>query len=223
MFNVNRRKFFTYAGGATLAASFMSALPAGAAGELGNLYVAKRFENFKRGTIHSLDPKTRGLVVVWPDEGRVKMKAADMVVKSSTLFLGGNGYNELQVGQTADIHWYDYVDFLAAKTSAQTTARADAMVKEGAHIEGIPGSKSQIRLFKMSGMVTKTEPAAGFVYVINASSGEPDKPAPDSGEVIRLPQIVTDEGKAALAGLKPGDHLTAVFSVQTAFKIAIIR
>ena len=53
-------------------------------------------------------------------------------------------------------------------------------------------------------------------------SGEPDKPAPDSGEVIRLPQIVTDQGKASLATLKPGDHLT-VFSVQTTFKIAIIR
>ena len=76
---------------------------AGAAGEPGNLYVAKRFENFKRGTIHSLDPKTRGVVVIWPDQGCVKMKAADMVVKSSTLFLGGNGYNELQVGQTVDI------------------------------------------------------------------------------------------------------------------------
>ncbi|UYN93341.1 MAG: hypothetical protein KIT25_14890 [Enhydrobacter sp.] len=225
MIAISRRSAARYLAGAALAAPLLPALatPALAAGDLGNLYVAKRFENFKRGSIHSLDPKTRGLVVIWPDQGRVKMKAADMVVKSSTLFLGGNGYNELQVGQTVDIHWYDYVDFLVAKTSPQVTARADAMVKENAYIEGLPGSKSQIRLFKMTGMVTKTEPAAGFVYIVNASSGEPDAPAPDSGEVIRLPQIVSDEGKAALATLKPGDNLTAVYSVQTAFKIAIIR
>ena len=225
MNRLTRRTAARYLAGAAITAPLLPALalPASATGDLGDLYVAKRYENFKRGNIHSLDPKTRGLVVIWPDQGRVKMKAADMVVKSSTLFLGGNGYSELQAGQTVDIHWYDYVDFLVAKTSAQVTARADAMARENARIEGIPGSRSQIRLFKMTGMVTKTEPAAGFVYIVNASSGEPDAPAPDSGEVIRLPQIVTDEGKAALATLKPGDHLTAVYSVQTAFKVAIIR
>ena len=42
--------------------------------------VGLRYQNFKRGTIHSLDPATRGLVIVWEDLGRVKLKAADVVV-----------------------------------------------------------------------------------------------------------------------------------------------
>ena len=33
------------------------------------------------------------------------------------------------------------------------------------------------------------------VFLINASGGEPDKPAPDSGEVIQMPPIVTEAGK----------------------------
>jgi hypothetical protein len=61
------------------------------------------------------------------------------------------------------------------------------------------------------------------VFLINASGGEPDKPAPNSGEVIQMPQIQTAAGKAALATFKPGDQVTTVYSQQTAIKVTIIR
>ncbi len=221
MVNLNRRMAIKYLGMAAMAAPAVAALPLPAFADE-DLYLARKYENFKRGTIHSLDPKTRGLVVVWDDLGRVKMKASDLVVKTTTGY-GGNAYSELKEGQTVDIHWYDYVDFLLAKTTPEVNAHADAMVAQGARIEGIPGSEHKVRLFKMQGMVTKVDPANSLVYIINASSGEPDKPAPDSGEVIQLPPIQTDAGKAALATLKPGDKITAVYNVQTARNITIIR
>ena len=96
-------------------------------------------------------------------------------------------------------------------------------IAQGARIDGIPGSEHQIRLFSMAGMVVATDPQHATVDIINASGGEPDKPAPDSGEVIRLPQIQSENGRGALTGLKPGDKLTTVYSVQTAFKVVIIR
>jgi hypothetical protein len=211
-------KFFSLA---MLAAT--GAAPFPAAAQDMNLVVARRYENFKRGTIHSLDPSTRGLVVVWQDLGRVKMKATDLVVRQINAG-GGNAYSELKEGQIADIHWYDYVDFLVAKTTPAVTAKAAAMVAQGASAEGWPLAGGRpIRLFQMSGMVVSTDPAAGTVDIINASSGEPDRPSPDSGEVIRLPQIRSPEGLAALQTLKPGDQLTAVFSVQSALEVQIIR
>lgn len=205
--------------GAAAAGTLMPALPALAEEDL---YVSSKYQNFTRGTIHSLDPKTRGLVVMMPDQGRVKMKAADMVVKTTSGY-PGNAYTELKEGQTVDIQWYDYLDFLIAKTTPEVTAHAKAMIAQGARIEGIPGSEHQIRLFTLAGMVVRTDLDHQTVEIINASGGEPDKPSPDSGEVIRLPVIRTDAGVAALKTLKPGDLLTTVFSVQTAFKIVIIR
>ena len=221
MINIGRRTALNYLGLATVAGSGLAVIPRSALAEE-DLYVPSRYENFKRGTIHSLDPKTRGLVVVWPDTGRVKMKAADMVVKTTSGY-AGNAYSELKDGQTVDIHWYDYLDFLIAKTTPESTAHAKTMVAQGARIEGLPGSEHQIRLFTMAGMVVATDPQHSTVDIVNASGGEPDKPAPDSGEVIRLPQIQSEKGRATLATLKPGDKLTTVYSVQTAFKIAIIR
>jgi Cu/Ag efflux protein CusF len=222
MANMGRRTALGYVGVALSATSILATMPSPAFAEEEELYIASRYQNFKRGTIHSLDPKTRGLVVMFDGLGRVKMKASDMVVKTTSGY-PGNSYDELKVGQTVDVHWYDYIDFLIAKTTPQSSARAKAMVAQGARIEGFPGSLHKVRLFEMTGMVVSTDPQNGTVDIINASTGEPDKPAPDSGEVIRLPQIQTEKGRAALATLKPGDKLTAVFSVQSAFRIAIVR
>jgi hypothetical protein len=203
------------------------ALPAAAqtfASTSTDLAVPNAYQNFKRGTIHSLDPSTRGLVVVWPDLGRVKMKASDLVVKTTS---GGgavsNAYDELKPGQTVDIQWFDYVDFLVAKTTPEAKARAKAMVDKGASLEGVVGSRPVVRLFSIEGMVVKTYPDVGAVDIINATGGEPDVPPPKSGEIIRLPQIRTAAGLAALAQLKDGDAATFVFSVQTALKVHIIR
>ena len=178
-----------------------------------DLYIGSRYQNFKRGTIHSLDPKTRGFVIIWEDLGRVKLKAADLVAN----------YPQLKEGQIVDVQWYDYVDFLIAKKTDATMAQAKAMMAQGARIEGIPGSQQRIRLWEMDGMCTKIDLANNVVYLINASGGEPDKPAPDSGEVIQMPQVVTLEGQAALKMIKVGDTIVTVFSVQTAIKVTVIR
>jgi hypothetical protein len=190
-----------------------------------DLFIPSKYENIKRGTIHSVDPSTRGLVVIWDDLGRVKMKASDLVVKSTSSGAGAvsNGYAELKPGQIVDVHWFDYLDFLVAKTSPEVTAHAKAMIAQGARIEGIPGSQHQVRLFSYAGLVTKTDPDYGVLYMINPTGGEPDAPAPASGEVIRVPQIKSEPGLAALRTIKQGDNVTTVFSVQTAIRIQIIR
>ena len=212
MLNTNRRTTLKLLGGAALAAPGFASLSRPAAAQQ-DLYIGSRYQNFKRGTIHSLDPKTRGFVIIWEDLGRVKLKAADLVAN----------YAQLKEGQIVDVQWYDYVDFLIAKKTDATMAQAKAMMAQGARIEGIPGSQQRIRLWEMDGMCTKIDLANNVVYLINASGGEPDKPAPDSGEVIQMPQIVSANGKAALATIKPGDLIVTVFSVQTAIKVTVIR
>ena len=206
-------------GGASIAAAAMATLSLPAAAQQEDPVVPAKHENFKRGTINSLDPKTRGLTVVWDDLGRVKMKASDLVVKDTV----GNGYAELKDGQLVDIHWYDYYDFLVAKASPSGLARAKAMVASGARIAGIPGTEHQIRLFTMEGTIVKVDPVHFTIAVVNATGGDPDKGVPAAGEVVQLPQILSPEGQAAFKTLKPGDHVVTVFSVQTALKIKIIR
>jgi hypothetical protein len=208
----DRRSTLKLLGGAALSAAALPALPFTAMAQE-DLFVSSVYQNFKRGTIHSIDEKTRGFVIVWEDLGRVKMKAADLVTN----------YGALRVGQIVDVQWYDYVDFLIAPTSPAVTARAKAMMTQGARIEGIPGARERIRLWSMAGMCTKVDLATNTVFLINASGGEPDKPSPDSGEVIQMPQVVTEAGKAALKTIKPGTLITTVFSVQTALKVTIVR
>jgi hypothetical protein len=212
MLQANRRTTLKLLGGAALAVTALPVLSLPAVAEE-ELVVPSSLENFKRGTIHSLDPKTRGFVIVWEDLGRVKVKAADLVTD----------YAALKADMIVDVHWYDYMDFLIAKKTPETSARAKAMMAQGARLAGIPGSQERIRLWEMDGMCTKVDPATNTVFLINASGGEPDKPAPDSGEVIQMPRIVTADGKAALRTLNPGDQLVTVFSVQTAVKATIIR
>lgn len=223
MFSTNRRTTLKLLGGAALAAPGLAALPFPAAAQQ-DLYIGSRFQNFKRGTIHSLDPKTRGFVIVWEDLGRVKLKAADLVTNYAPNPGQSAGQSTgLREGQVVDVQWYDYVDFLIAKKTPESMAQAKAMIAQGARIEGLPGSQERIRLWEMDGMCTKVDLANNVVYLINASGGEPDKPAPDSGEVIQMPPIVTDAGKAALQTIKVGDVIVTVFSVQTAIKVTIIR
>jgi hypothetical protein len=210
MLQTNRRMTFKLLGGAALSA--LPVLPRLASAEE-DLVVPNTLENFKRGTIHSMHPERRSFVVIWEDLGRVKMKAADLVTN----------YGQLKVGQVVDCHWYDYLDFLVAKKTAQTEAQAKAYLAQGARLQGIPGAQERIRLWNMDGMVTKVDLPANTVFLINASGGRPDEPAPDSGEVIQMPQIVTESGKAALQTIKPGDVITTVFSQQTAIKATIIR
>jgi hypothetical protein len=212
MLQTNRRTTLRLLGGAALAVAALPVLPLPAAAQE-DLVVPNSLQNFKRGTIHSMHPEVRSFTIVWEDLGRVKMKAADLVTN----------YPALKPGQIVDSHWYDYMDFLIAKKTPQTAAQAKAMLAQGARLQGIPGAQQRIRLWNMDGMVTKIDPATNTVFLINASGGEPDKPAPDSGEVIQMPPIVTPAGKAALQTIKVGDVITTVFSQQTAIDATIIR
>jgi hypothetical protein len=169
----------------------------------GDYVVGRRYETIKRGTIEKLDPPTRGLVMVWDDLGRIKMKAADLVTN----------YAELKVGQVCDVRWVSYVDFLVARTTPEVAARAKAMVAQGARAEGIPGTEHQIRLFEHSGMVVRTDLTAYTVEIVS----------PSSGEVLRAPQILTETGLAELKTLKAGEAVTTVFSQETATKVTVIR
>jgi hypothetical protein len=212
MLYANRRSALKLLGGAALTASALPVLSHQAAAQ-DDLVVPNSLENIKRGTIHSMHPEQRSFTIIWEDLGRVKIKAADLVTN----------YGSLKPGQIVDVSWYDYMDFLIAPKTPATVARAAQMKQQGARLMGIPGAQERIVLWEMDGMTTKVDPATNTIYLINASGGEPDKPSPDSGEVIQLPQVVTPAGKAALAATGPGVQLVTVWSRQTAIKATIIR
>ena len=212
MLHTNRRTALKLLGGAALTAGALPVLSHQAAAQ-DDLVVPNSLQNFKRGTIHIIHTPVRSFSIIWEDLGRVKMKAADLVVN----------FPQLKVGQIVDTHWYDYMDFLIAKKTPDSVARGKAMMAKGARLEGIPGAQERIRLWNMDGMVTKVDVATGTIFLINASGGEPNKPAPDSGEVIQLPPVVTAAGKAAVRTIQPGDMLTTVWSQQTAIKATVIR
>ncbi|MDP2372331.1 hypothetical protein [Reyranella sp.] len=212
MFQANRRSTLKLLGGAALTAGALPVLSHQAAAQT-DLVVPNSLQNFKRGTIHSMHPEQRSFTIIWESLGRVKMKAADLVTN----------FASLKVGQIVDVHWYDYMDFLIAPKTPASVARAAEMKKTNARLEGIPGAQERIILWQMDGMTTKIDPATNTIFLINASGGEPDKPSPDSGEVIQLPQVVTPQGKAALAALGPGQQIVTVWSRQTAIKVTIIR
>ena len=208
MLHMNRRMSLRLLGGAALAVTTLP-LPVAAQGE--DLVVPNTYQNFKRGTIHSLHPERRIFNIVWEDLGRVKMRAADLVTN----------YPSLKVGNIVDTQWYDYLDFMVAPKNAQNEAQAKAMLAKGARLQGIPGMQEPIKLWRMDGMVTKVDGAT--IFLINASGGKPDEPSPDSGEVIQLPVAQTAAGQAAVKSVKVGDSVITVWSQQTAIKATVIR
>jgi hypothetical protein len=221
MFQTNRRTAFKLFGGAALTATALPSLTLPAAAQQ-DLYVASAYQNIKRGTINSMNAESHSFTIVWEDLGRVKLKVSDLVVKTGGASQG-NSYEQLKPGQVVDVQWYDYVDFLIAPKSAASMAQAASMKAQEAKIEGIPGAQPAIRLWEMDGMVTKVDPASSQIFLIYKSGGEPDKPSPNSGEVIQMPKIVSPAGKSAMAALKPGDEVVTVYSQQTALNVKIIR
>ena len=212
MLKLNRRTTCKLIAGAALTVPALTTLPLPAVAE-DDLVVPNSYQNFKRGTIHSLHPERRIFNIVWEDLGRVKMRAADLVTN----------YPQLKVGNVVDVQWYDYLDFMIAPKTPQADAASFAMLVKGARLEGIPGMQEPIRLWRMEGMVTKVDPTASTIYIINASAGLPEEPSPDSGEVIQMPPIRSPAGLAALKSVKPGDQLLTVWTQQTAIKATVIR
>src|SRR5260370_11190974 len=221
MFQTNRRTAFKMLGGAALTATALPSVSLPAATQQ-HLYVESAYQNIKRGAINSMNPESHSFAIVWEDLGRVKLKVSDLVVKTGGA-RQGNSYEQLKPGQVVDVQWYGYVDFLIAPKSAASMAQAASMKAQGAKIEGIPGAQPAIRLWEMDGMVTKVDPANSQIFLIYKSGGEPDKPSPNSGEVIQIPKIVSPAGKSAMRALQPGDEVVTVFSQQTALNVKIIR
>jgi len=208
----NRRSSLKLLGGAALTAAALPVLSHQAAAQ-DDLVVPNSLENFKRGTIHSMHPEQRSFTIIWEDLGRVKIKAADLVTN----------FASLKVGQIVDVAWYDYMDFLIAPKTPASVARAAQMKQTNARLMGIPDAQQRIILWEMDGMTTKIDVPTNTIFLINASGGEPDKPSPNSGEVIQMPPVGTAQGKATLASLAPGQELVTVWSRQTAIKVTIIR
>jgi len=221
MFQTNRRNAFKLFGGAALTATALPSLSLPAAAQQ-TLYIGSKYQNFKRGTINSVNTESHAFTIVWDDLGRVKLKVSDLVVNTKGASQG-NSYDQLKPGQVVDVQWYDYVDFLIAPASPASMAQAASLKAQGARIEGLPSAQPAIRLWEMDGMVTKVDPANSQIFLIYKSGGEPDRPSPNSGEVIQMPRIVSPEGKAAMASLKPGDQAVTVFSQQTCMNVKIIR
>ena len=211
MYQPDRRTMLKLLGGAAVAAPVLASLPAAA--QQTDLVVTTQYQNFKRGTIELLHPERRILNIVWEDLGRVKMRAADLVTN----------YPQLRVGNIVDVQWFDYLDFLIAPKTPQNDAQAKAMLAQGARLQGIPGAQQPIGLWRMDGMATKVDPAAGVIYLINASGGKPEEPSPDSGEVIQLPPVRQPAGMAAIKNVKPGTEWITVWSQQTAIQVTVIR
>src|SRR4026209_2137360 len=145
MSRASRRTTLKLLGGAGLAA----ALPLPLAAQGDDLVVPNTYQNFKRGTIHSLHPERRIFNIVWEDLGRVKMRAADLVTN----------YPSLKVGNIVDTQWYDYLDFMIAPKNAQNDAQAKAMLAKGARVQGLPGTREPLRVWRGAGMVAKLEGA----------------------------------------------------------------
>ncbi len=141
------------------------------------------------------------------------MRAADLVTN----------YDQLKENMIVDCNYFDYIDVMISKKSPEGEAKAKALMEKGARLTGIPTAQPPIRMWSMSGMVTRVDAASASLFVINASNGRPEEPSPDSGEVIQMPQVRTAAGKQALAALQPGNYVTTVWTHQTAIKVTVIR
>ena len=207
----SRRDALKLLAGGALAAGGVAALATTALAQ--EFVVTNNYQNFKRGKIDGLHPERRILNITWEDMGRIKMRAADLVTN----------YPSLREGMIVDCNYFDHIDVMIAKKSPQTDAQAKALMDKGAQLTGIPDAREPIRMWSMSGMVTKVTPENGGLWLINASNGKPEEPSPNSGEVITMPPIQTAAGKQALATLKPGDIVNTVWTHQTAIAVKIIR
>src|SRR5258708_12900420 len=157
MLNPNRRQIMKFAGASALAAAALGGAPLPLAAQQAKPVVGLRYQNIKRGTIHSIDPATRGFVIVWQDMGRVKLKAADVVANYMPGSTTGGNFPQpgLQPGQIVDVQWYDYIDFLVARTTPEVSAKPKAMAASGARAEALPDSPPQPTLPTMSAMSVK--------------------------------------------------------------------
>ncbi|MBN9087928.1 MAG: hypothetical protein J0J01_13535 [Reyranella sp.] len=162
-----------------------------------------------RGDIVTADSKTRMIVLESPERDTLGYRVLPTMGASSA----GDTFPRLRPGVTVDMRYYRIVDVLVAKSSPEVDQKAQAMLTDPAQAPGILDTGTKVKLWKVQGMVVRTDLAAKKMDVVD----------PQGGMIYRTPWIKSKEGQAALAALKPGDMVTCIFTERTAFEVVPIN
>lgn len=159
-----------------------------------------------RGDIVAADSRTRMIVVDSSERDTLGYRALPNVGDRTTAV---DVFTRLRPGVTVDMRYYRVIDVLIAKSSPEIDSKAQAMLSDPAQAPGILDTGRKVKVWKVQGMVVRTDPAAKKMDVVD----------PQGGMVYKTPWIKSKEGQATLATLKPGDMVTCIFSERTAFEV----
>lgn len=159
-----------------------------------------------RGDIVAADPNTRMIVVDSSERDTLGYRVLPNVGDRTTAI---DVFTRLRPGVTVDMRYYRIIDVLVAKSSPEIDSKAQAMLSDPAQAPGILDTGRKVKVWKVQGMVVRTDMAAKKMDVVD----------PQGGMVYRTPWIKSKEGQATLATLKPGDLVTCIFSERTAFEV----
>jgi hypothetical protein len=159
-----------------------------------------------RGDIVAADSRTRMIVVDSSERDTLGYRVLPNVGDRTTAV---DVFTRLRPGVTVDMRYYRIIDVMIAKSTPEVDAKAAAMLADPAQAPGILDTGRKVKVWKVQGMVVRTDPAAKKIDVVD----------PQGGMVYRTPWIKSKEGQATLATLKPGDNVTCIFSERTAFEV----
>jgi hypothetical protein len=159
-----------------------------------------------RGDIVAADSRTRMIVVDSSERDTLGYRVLPNVGDRTTAV---DVFTRLRPGVTIDMRYYRIIDVMIAKSTPEVDAKAAAMLADPAQAPGILDTGRKVKVWKVQGMVVRTDPAAKKIDVVD----------PQGGMVYRTPWIKSKEGQATLATLKPGDNVTCIFSERTAFEV----
>jgi len=162
-----------------------------------------------RGTITSVDAGARTIVLDSPERDTLGYRVLPTMGASSA----GDTFKRFRPGVTVDMRYYRIVDVLVAKSSPEVDRRVDAMLADPAQAPGILNTGTKVGLWRIKGLVVRTDPAAQKMDVVD----------PQGGLIYRTPRIKSAQGQTVLAELKPGDMVTCVFTERTAFEVVPIN
>jgi hypothetical protein len=159
-----------------------------------------------RGDIVAADSNTRMIVVDSSERDTLGYRVLPNTGDRTTAV---DVFTRLRPGVTIDMRYYRIIDVMIAKSTPEVDAKATAMLSDPAQAPGILDTGRKVKVWKVQGMVVRTDLAAKKIDVVD----------PQGGMVYRTPWIKSKEGQATLATLKPGDAVTCIFSERTAFEV----
>jgi hypothetical protein len=159
-----------------------------------------------RGDVVAADSKTRMIVVDSSERDTLGYRVLPNTGDRTTAV---DVFTRLRPGVTIDMRYYRIIDVMIAKSTPEVDAKAAAMLSDPAQAPGILDTGRKVKVWKVQGMVVRTDVAAKKIDVVD----------PQGGMVYRTPWIKSKEGQATLATLKPGDNVTCIFSERTAFEV----